>query len=156
MARHSPAQPILCQRWLFELSSHGLGDEWPPLPEKERKKGAWEPSEDQYERTRGPASHVKNLDPASHPSLCPHSLSLLSPASLTDKPVGSSGREAKVMGGGPLCVYVWVHVYLHEVCQQLSRGAGMSANSRSRWRRAHSSHNSADLSSVDALKGATL
>lgn len=44
---------------LFELSSHGLGDEWPPLPEKERKNRAREPLEDRYGHTGGPASHVK-------------------------------------------------------------------------------------------------
>lgn len=43
VARHSPPQPIFRQRRLFELSSHGLGDEWPPLPGKERKRGPGSP-----------------------------------------------------------------------------------------------------------------
>lgn len=70
--------------------------------------------------------------PAPRPPLpCP--LALLSPASLTDKPLGASRRGTEAEEGGLRCVYVWVHVYLHEVCQQVSRGAGMSANSRSTW-----------------------
>lgn len=64
-----------------------------------------------------------------------------------------------------VCVCVWMHVYLHEVCQQVSRGAGMSANSRSTWRKraqgaradTHTrSQNSVNPPTVDALKGATL
>lgn len=93
----------------------------------------------------------------------PSPLAPLSPASLTDKPLGASGRGTEAEEGGLQCVYVWVHVYLHEVCQQVSRGAGMSANSRSTWHaqaqdaRAHTcSHNSANPPTVDALKGATL
>lgn len=97
-----------------------------------KEKGVWEPSEDQYVRTGGPASHVKNPDPAPAPRPpTPHAP--LSPASLTDKPLGASGRGTEAEEGGLQCVYVWVHVYLHGVCQQVSRGAGMSANSRSTW-----------------------
>jgi len=51
-------------------------------------------------------------------------------------------------------------VFLHEVCQQVSRGAGMSANSRSTWHmktpRHTRSHNSANPSTVGLLNGTTL
>lgn len=60
-----------------------------------------------------------------------------------------------------MCVHVMVHVFLHEVCQQVSGGTGLSANSRSTQKRqdAHRhtcSHNSANPPTVDSLKGATL
>lgn len=87
---------------------------------------------------------------------CP--LAPLSPASLTDKPLGAGGRGSGSEQRGLRCV--WMHVYLHEVCQQVSRGAGMSANSRSTWHtraqvaRGHArSHNSVNPPTVDALKG---
>lgn len=122
---------------------------------RERKeKGAWEPSEDRYERTRGPASHVKNPDPAP----APRSLSSLSPASLTDKPLGACGRGAEA-GEESFSVCVWRHVYLHDVCQQVSRGAGTSANSRStHYPQVQDAHRHAQLlqPTVDAVKGATL
>lgn len=58
-------------------------------------------------------------------------------------------------------MHVMVHVFLHEVCQQVSGGTGLSANSRSTQKRqdAHRhtcSHNSANPPTVDSLKGATL
>lgn len=91
----------------------------------------------------------------------PYQLTPLSPASLTDKPLGASEQGTKADEGGVYCVHVWVHV--HKVCQQVSRGAGMSANSRSTRRtqvqdeqRHTCSHNSANPPNVDALKGATL
>lgn len=91
----------------------------------------------------------------------PNALAQLSPASLTDEPLGASEWGTEADEGGVHCVYVWVHV--HEVCQQVSRGPGMSANSRSTWHtqvqtehRHTRSHNSVNPPTVDALKGATL
>lgn len=85
-----------------------------PSTVRERKeKQAMEPLEDQYECTAEPASHVKN------PGLAPaflhaaYSLSRLSPATLTDKPLGASRRGTDV-------VHVEAHVFLHEVYQQVS------------------------------------
>lgn len=68
-----------------------------------------------------PASHVKN------PALLS---SLLSSASLTDKPLGASGRGAEVVEGGHVRACDGACVQ-HEVCQQVSGGTGLSANSRS-------------------------
>lgn len=56
-------------------------------------------------------------------------------------------------------MYVWRHVYLHDVCQQVSRGAGASANSRlTHYPQVQDAHRHARLlqPTVDAVKGATL
>lgn len=42
-ARFCVAQHMLRQRRLFELSSQGSGDEWPPLSGKQRKRGPGSP-----------------------------------------------------------------------------------------------------------------
>lgn len=75
---------------------------------------------------------LKTLIQPPPPPTPPRSLPPLSPASLMDKPLGAGRRGTKVVEGGLKCVYVRVRVILHEVCQQISRGAGMSANSRSK------------------------